>query len=340
MLYQEITNMSATSTIRGIRKTFKQKGGPAMKNVRRKLLQFKDDNYSAQALRYLSKVTLHNALPVFPALVSMAYEAVGGSDEKTTPFGEAILLISFAADLHDDVIDQSANKGSKQTVLGRFNESTAILAGDILFVEGLKQLTEAAKCLTKEKSKEILSGVSDAVYEICTAESLQLQLKNETDLTPKQYLEVIRLKSVVPELCMKIGALIGTNKIADVESIGQFGRMYGINSVIVEEFGDLLNLDEFTNRLKCEVPPLPMIYASQNSKLKTSLGSLLASEIDETVHEKMVDIILNSAEVEELHKILVSNALTGQKLLPKIVKGEIRKELENLLIAPLQFFES
>ena len=51
----------------------------------------------------------------------MSCEAVGGDAEKTTPFGEAIVLISAAADLHDDVIDQSFKKGQKQTVLGKFN---------------------------------------------------------------------------------------------------------------------------------------------------------------------------------------------------------------------------
>ena len=85
-----------------------------MKNARKKmLLNFKDDSYTSQALRYFSKVTLHNALPVFPALISMSCEAVGGDTEKTTPFGEAIVLISAAADLHDDVIDQSFVKGTK-----------------------------------------------------------------------------------------------------------------------------------------------------------------------------------------------------------------------------------
>ena len=224
-----------------------------MKNARRRLLQFKDDSYSSQALRHLSKVTLHNALPVFPALVTWAYEAVGGSNEKATPFGEAILLISFAADLHDDVIDQSVTKGPKQTVLGKFNAPTTILAGDILLVEGFKKLTQAAEYLPKEKSNTIINCVSEAVIEICTAEALQLQLKKKLDLTPSEYYQVIRLKAVVPELCMKIGALLGTSNMEDVEGIAQYGRIYGINSSLIEEFADLLNIDEFRNRLRHEI---------------------------------------------------------------------------------------
>src|SRR5665647_1939688 len=126
--------MSVNSKLMEMKRGFIQKGGPAMKNARKTmLLNFKDGSLTSQALRYFAKVTLHNSLPVFPALISFSCEAVGGSAEKTTPFGEAFVLISSGADLHDDVIDQSVIKGSKQTVLGKFNAATAILAGDILF---------------------------------------------------------------------------------------------------------------------------------------------------------------------------------------------------------------
>ena len=331
--------MSANTTVGSVKRNFKIKGGPALRCARRTLKQkYQDDSVSSQALRYLSEVTLHNALPIFPALISMANEAVGGDSEKTTPFGEAILLVSFAADLHDDVIDQSFTKGSKQTVLGKFNAPTAILAGDIILVEGLKQLTQAAESLPKEKSKEIIKWVSESVFEICTAEALQLQLKDKTDLTPEQYYKIITLKAVVPELCMKIGALLGTSNMTDVECLGRYGRIFGINSVIVEEFADLLNLDEFKNRLHHEIVPLPMIYANQNPVIRNSLCNLLNSEIDKTVHEKAIDAIFSSVEVNELLKIMTSNAELGRKLLPIGVERKIREELENILFAPLKYF--
>ena len=118
-------------------------------------------------------------------------------------------------------------KGSKQTVLGKFNAGTAILAGDILLVQGFKQLTDAAELIPKKQAKEIIKLVSEAVFEICTAEALEIQLRSRLDLTPNEYHEVIRLKAVVPEVAMKIGAIIGNGNSKDVESLGQFGRIYG-----------------------------------------------------------------------------------------------------------------
>jgi geranylgeranyl pyrophosphate synthase len=332
--------MSSKSSPADIKRTFKERGGTAMKNARKTLSLFTDESYTSQALRHLSKVTLHNSLPVFPALVSMAYEAVGGNDERAVPLGEAILLTSFAADLHDDVIDKSTSKGVKQTIFGKFGEVTAILTGDILLVRGLKKLNEATEYLPNEQSKEIIQSVSDAIEEICTAEALQFKLKLGSEVTPQQYYEVIRLKAVVPELCMKIGAILGTNDSVSVKMLGEFGRIYGINSVIVEEFADLLNFDEFRNRLKNEIPPLPMLYALQNPNVKANLSILQNAELNADIHEKVVDAVLDSKEVDALHKLLVENATMGQRQLPKEVKGKLREELEALLFVPLKYFES
>jgi geranylgeranyl pyrophosphate synthase len=334
--------MSVNSKLRNMRREFKQKGGPAMKNARKKMLQkFKDSSLSSQALRYFAKVTLHNSLPVFEALIAMSCEAVGGRPEKTTPFGEAIVLISSGADLHDDVIDQSFIKGSKQTVLGKFNQSTAILAGDILLVKGIKQLTDASEFIPKKQAKEILELVSDAVIEICTAEALEIQMHNRLDLTPDEYHEVIRLKAVVPELAMKIGAIIGNGNSRDVKSLGQFGRTYGINSIIIEEFADLLDIEELRNRLKNECPPLPIIYCLQNPEMKTNLVPLLSVDLmDENIHKKIVETVLKSPESHVLEKVLVSNVTIEQKQLSKKINEKMRGELMNLLLCPLNYFEN
>jgi geranylgeranyl pyrophosphate synthase len=333
--------MSVNSKLMEIKREFKQKGGPAMKNARKRMLHnFKDSSLSSQALRYFSKVTLHNSLPVFPALISFSCEAVGGSAEKTTPFGEAIVLISSGADLHDDVIDKSSIKGSKQTVLGKFNQSTAILAGDILLVQGIKQLTDACDLLPKKQAKEIIELVSDAVFEICTAEALEIQLHNRLDLTPDQYHEVIRLKAVVPEVAMKIGALIGNGNLTDVKSLGQFGRIYGVNSIIIEEFADLFDIEELRSRLKNECPPLPIIYCLQNPEIKANIVPLLSLDLlDENTHKKIVETVLKSSEIQVLEKILVSNATLEQEQLSQKINRKIREELMNLLLVPLNYLE-
>jgi geranylgeranyl pyrophosphate synthase len=332
--------MSRNPTLTDIRRVLKQRGEPAMKNARKTILHnFKEDNDASQALRYFSKVTLRSALPVFPALISMSCEAVGGNVEKTVSFGEAIVLISAAADLHDDVIDQSLIKGSKQTVLGKFNAAISILAGDILLAQGFRQLTEASKSIGEIDSQKIIKIVSEAILEICAAEALENRLHYKNDIKPEEYLELLRLKSVVPEMSMRIGAILGNANTAQEDSLVAFGRIYGTNSLIIEEFTDLLNIEELKNRLKNECPPLPVIYALQNEQIRTELLPLLSINLNEASHKSILGIVLDSKEIHELGNVLLNNAKYEVKHITKISKQNIREELENLLLVPLKYIE-
>ena len=139
---------------------------------------------------------------------------------------------------------------------------------------------------------------------------------------------------------MKIGAILGNGNSKAVKELGQFGRTYGINSIIIEEFADMLNVEELKNRTKNEYPPLPIIYALQNPRIKTKLLPLLnADSLDESANEKIAEIVLESCEVQNLQKMLVSNATSQLIELKKVVKEKTREELKNLLLVPLTYFE-
>ena len=331
--------MAPKSRSSAAKKSFKLRGGVAMKNAQDELQNFKDDTSTGQALAYFSDVVLQRALPVFPALMAMSCKAIGGDAEEVTPFGESIVLISAAADLHDDVIDESDIKGVNQTVLGKFGAPTAILAGDILLAKGFEKLAEAAKTIPEMHSRAIISLVANAIFEICTAETIELKLRENTDLTPDEYMEVIRHKAVVPELTMKIGAIIGKGNPAEIKALGEFGRIYGLVSIIIEEFADLLDIKEMRNRLRSECPPLPLIYALQDIKTKEKLLSLISDSITEKALEKIIEIVLDSKEVQILQKIVVENINNGLELLPQKIVGKNREELENLMLAPLDCFK-
>ena len=95
-----------------MKKIFNEKSAEAFKKAKSEIdAIYKTDNTLSKALLYFSKVTLSDPLPVFPAFVTISCEAVGGSAKIAIPFGEAIFLIASAADLHDDIIDQSFAKG-------------------------------------------------------------------------------------------------------------------------------------------------------------------------------------------------------------------------------------
>jgi geranylgeranyl pyrophosphate synthase len=332
-----INSMTPAARQKAIRDYFKLKGGLALENARQKIMQhYQDPSEPSQALRYFARVTLRNPLPIFPALASISCEAVGGNMEAILPFAQALVLISGAADIHDDVIDQSPIKRRKQTVMGKFGANIAILSGDTLLVEGFKDLIDATEPLPPEQSKEIRRLVSDAVAEICSAEALEIKMHRKFDIDPDDFLEVFHLKAVVPEVAMKIGAIIGKGSEKDVTLLGHYGRIFGVNSLIIEEFADLLTIDELSSRYKNECLPLPVIYAFQNSIAKEALLPMLEMEsLDKRNHQKVVNIVLDSEEIKSLIELLIRNTKDEIGSLSNFSE-KIRGKLQELLLTPLE----
>lgn len=322
-----------------MKKIFTAKGSAALRRAKCDLALISKNNANlAQALQYFSNVTLHGSMPVFPSLVTLSCEAVGGDANKAIPFGEAVILIASAADLHDDIIDHSLIKGPKQTVFGKFGVNETILAGDVLLTQGLTLLHKACEFLPKEQSDTIRHLAANTILDLCIAESLEGQLsKNGLNITPKEFNQLVNLKAVFPDFAMKIGAIIGNGSSQEVETLGGFGRFFGIISTIADEFSDLLNPDELTNRLKNECPPIPIIYALQDIQIKNELLPLLNLDIlDEKTHEKVSDLVLGSSEI----KLAINEWRTlAEKQIIKLEKEKIKNlgDLSKILLAPLEF---
>jgi len=281
----------------------------------------------SSALKYFAKVTLRGGLPVFPALISLSCEAVGGKTKKTTSIGAAMTLVAAAADIHDDIIDQSKTKYSKKTVFGKFGGDIALLAGDALLIQGLMLLHRECESLYKEQAEAILNLTFQAFVEISQAEAIETKLRRKFDTPPQEYFEVIRKKAVIPELHCKIGAVLGNGDSAKIEGLGSYGRAFGIASAIREEFIDLLEYPELQSRLTKECPPLPMLYALQNPKTKAEITPLLESpKFTEKKSRIIAGIILDTKEVAELKNVMnlaIQDGLEKLQMLPssKVVKN-------------------
>ncbi len=89
-----------------------------------------------------------------PTLLSLACEAVGGNPDKTVGVAKAIVLLTGAADIHDDIIDQSQTKDLKPTIYGKFGKDIAIVAADILWIKGMLTLNEECEHFQLEKKDD------------------------------------------------------------------------------------------------------------------------------------------------------------------------------------------
>jgi geranylgeranyl diphosphate synthase type II len=209
--------MSNKKVLERILKEFEQLGENAYKIARDAVLREGNINY----------IPLREAIKHFidlwrnfqhPALLAIACKTVGGEPEKTTTIGAALVLLTGAADIHDDIIDKSKTKGSKETLYGKFGQNISIIAGDILFIEGLTLLNMACRNLPKEQSENVQNIIKQGFFELGTAEAEEASFKGDWELNPEKYLDIIRRKSAIAEAAARVGAMIGGAAPEEVEN--------------------------------------------------------------------------------------------------------------------------
>jgi len=321
-----------------------RRGKAVMEKTRQKLLNTKYDNGILDlALKHYAKVNLPLVLPLFPALTSLSYEAAKGNHfvkDETESFAVAMALIAFSADIHDDIIDQSTVKYAKKTIYGKYGSNIAILTGDALLVQGHSLLYQACESLSSIQRQAISISLPKANFELSFAEALETRLRKKSVIKPDEYFEIMRLRGVFAELQCRIGGIIGQADSEMLDFLIRFGRFVGMSGTIKDEFNDLLDVSELKHRLKFECPPLPMIYALQDEKVKSTITSFVEqADYSNAATKKIAKLVLDSEAVCCLKHKLNEQAAEELKQLSTL-KGNRVEPDAFLLCNGLSFFET
>jgi geranylgeranyl diphosphate synthase type I len=325
--------VSGSERIDDFARIIKLKGKPAMDTVLKELLNLPQKRSPvSSAIQYFAKVTLDGALPVFPALMALSCEAVGGEAEKTTSVGAALTLMAGASDIHDDIIDNSTTKYRRKTVFGKFGGDMALLSGDNLLIRGSMLLCEECEQLRESQRAAILRLLPRVLLEISNAEATETLLKDKVEVTPQEYSVVIESKAAVPELYCKIGAILGEGEGNAVKMLGYYGRTFGTVALIREEFIDLAEPDELRSRLSNELPPLPMLCALQNPATKKNIAGIIKDlkTTPETLRG-VVEVVMASGEVQKLKESVDVMTREGKASLKQLQNSEAQRNLALLI---------
>jgi len=294
--------MSSKKSMEKVKKLLEERGRKAYEVAREEILN-EEIGYEPvhDALEYFIQELWHNFQ--HPALLSLTCESVGGKPEDTTFIGAALVLLTGAADIHDDIIDQSETKGSKPTVFGKFGRDIALLVGDALLLKGFTLLSKACKDLPEKQGERIMKLVSEAFFEIGIAEAKETSFRGNWDLAAEDYLDIIRMKAAIADVTARIGAILGGGNSKEINALAHYGRTLGILMTIRDDFIDLFELDELRNRAENECLPLPILYAFRNTRKKSEIIRLLRKDkITEQGSQEILDLVIDMQEVQKLKK--------------------------------------
>lgn len=171
-----------------------------------------------------------------PLLVIFSTKAVGGNFSVVYNASVAVELLHNFTLVHDDIMDNADKRRGMLTLHKKYDDSTAILAGDGL-------LSVAYEYLLKDcngKTKEVISAFTKGLIEVCEGQSLDKDFETTDNVTIDKYkLMIMKKTAAMFEMCCTVGALLGGGSPKEIKAVSLFGKNIGIAFQIQDDLLDI-----------------------------------------------------------------------------------------------------
>ena len=137
--------------------------------------------------------------------------------------------------IHDDIMDKAPLRRGQQTVHTKYNESTALLAGDVMLVRAYEYLNK----ISSAQLSKVLQLFNRTAVEVCEGQQLDMDYESRNDVGMTDYLRMIELKtSVALAASLKIGGLLGGGGERNQNLLYEFGKKLGIAFQVQDDYLD------------------------------------------------------------------------------------------------------
>lgn len=155
---------------------------------------------------------------------------------NTTPYhihlAATVEFIHTATLLHDDVVDESAQRRGRPTANLLWDNQSSILVGDYLFSRSFQLMVETGNL-------RVLDILANASATIAEGEVLQLTVAQNLKTTEETYLKVVRGKTAALfEAACKVGGVISQADETWVNALATYGDALGISFQIADDLLD------------------------------------------------------------------------------------------------------
>jgi geranylgeranyl diphosphate synthase type II len=180
-----------------------------------------------------------------PILCLAAAEAVGGDSTEALPVACALEMIHTYSLIHDDLpaMDDDDLRRGQPTCHKKFDEATAILAGDGLLTEAFHTLAAAAPRF--EGREAVLLEVTELLARAAGYQGMvggqMLDLMAEgRQVTLKELETIHRLKTgALLTVATRAGALVGGGNRGEVTALTSFGERFGLAFQVTDDLLDV-----------------------------------------------------------------------------------------------------
>jgi len=215
----------------------------------------------------LSHIRQRGGKRMRPMLTLLLAKNYGQISNVTQHSAVGLELLHTASLVHDDVVDESAERRGQASVNASYNNKVAVLVGDYILSTSLLHVSYTG-------NQRIIEYLAELGRTLAAGEILQLSNIQNQEISEEVYYQVIKQKTAALfEACAAIGALSGGASDAQVLEAKMFGQNLGIMFQIRDDIFDYYDSKEIGKPTGNDMAEgkltLPVIYALNNTDFES-----------------------------------------------------------------------
>jgi geranylgeranyl diphosphate synthase, type II len=262
-----------------------------------------------------------------PLLVLMGCELCDDNINKALPVAMAVEVFHNFTLLHDDIMDSAPLRRGKPTVHTLYGINSGILSGDVMLIAAYDFLTKIERKTTQLKLLRIFNKMA---IEVCEGQQYDMDFENRNDVTIKEYITMITLKtSVLVAAAFQMGALIGGATEGVARRLYEFGKNVGIafqiQDDILDTFGDP---EKFGKKVGGDIVQNKKTYLVLRSYTLAKTAQRI--ELQQLMNTPTTDEAVKIAAVKEIY-----TSLNVRADAEKLIETYMTKAFHSLEATPL-----
>lgn len=221
-----------------------------------------------------------------PAMLLMACDCFTGEHVEATAPAVGLELFHNFSLMHDDIMDQAPVRRGAPTVHMKWDEPTAILAGDAMLVLAYQKVLT----VPPELFQSVFRCFSETALNVCEGQMMDMRFEQRDDVEVGEYLEMIRLKTAALLACaLGIGGLLGGAQDEQVKLLEDLGTSLGIAFQLQDDLLDTFGQEDKTGK---------RVGGDILAQKKTYL-LLKARAVADAAHQEKLEALLTGEEAPE-----------------------------------------
>lgn len=269
-----------------------------------------------------------------PILILLIAKNFGQVSSVTQHAAVGLELLHTASLVHDDVVDEAAERRGQASVNADYDNKVAVLVGDYVLSTALLHVSYTHSEIIVRRLAELGRTLSDG-------EILQLANIQSKKVTEEVYYKIIERKTAALfEACAAIGAESAGAAEEEVEAASLFGKNLGIVFQIRDDIFDYYDSEAEIgkptgNDLAEGKLTLPIIYAlnsTENEEMNALARKVKAHDVTREEIEKLVAFAKDNGGIEYAERRMWDFHAEAQSFIDTYVKDEsVRTSLQTYL---------